>query len=104
MIEEECKEFITLIKFMVKKPGIFGVNQVEDIWFVSLGYTARKSRESEAVSKMLSLFQKFVNRKFSISENLDWHKLIKLYSGSNLGSIRVFGELFEEFCSMEIEN
>jgi hypothetical protein len=89
---DKALNFLTSI---LSKPGMFGINRVEDINLMILGYSFA-SVDNE-LSEMMIEFTDFVNNNFEFTESFGWVKLIRLYSGSDSHSIQLFAEIFKRF-------
>lgn len=94
MINE--KEFIKAMDILIDKPGMYGINSIENIYnFVTAEIYFNRNIAVEDWSGRFNLFvmEKLNNR----LTNFHWYKLIRLYSGSDSHSIQLFKDLFLEF-------
>lgn len=90
-------DFLSLILQIVERPGMYGVNELDDLYFIMLGYMYSDIQEMSEISDLLEKFRLFINEHFESNEGHDWHKLVKLYSGSDIHSIELFGRLFNQY-------
>ena len=104
--ETEIAKFVEFVTGIINKPGLYGVNKIEDIYFIILGYRAAMTGlvNVEQLNKFLYRFRKFVNEHFETKSDTDWCRLIRFYSGSDLQSIDLFGKLFSNFFNEEPKN
>lgn len=92
-------KFIEFLKGLIKRPGMFFINKVEDYNLIITGYLYGAIEEnSQLVAEFVGKFNQFVNKELGTGkEQFEWFKLIRLYSGSDAHSIVFFSELFERF-------
>jgi hypothetical protein len=94
------KIYITL-RQLIKMPGVFGVNKVEDLKFLFLGSWLFSPDKSSLCGEFEIKFNVFVNdffrKEHKFRESFDWAKLIRLYSGSDKHSIELLGKIFDEY-------
>lgn len=93
----KVNRFLTLIFHVVERPGIYGVNEVDDLYFIMFGYQYADLQSMEDISNLLSGFRRYVNEHFELKGDHDWPRLIKLYSASDRHSIELFGLLFRKY-------
>jgi hypothetical protein len=100
----EKQKFSGTIKMLLEKPGLFGINKIEDIYYFILGYDmciTSNDLEENDYSYFKDNFRDFVNKDFDSDQNHDWAKLIRLYSGSDTHSIQLFTSLFNKFIELQ---
>jgi len=87
-------EFLNKLKIVLERPGMYGVQKVEDISIIFFSEIFfNRNREIEEWGNR---FSHFVIMEINTSlKNFDWCKVIRLYSGSDAHSL----ELFKELCS-----
>lgn len=92
-------EFIEFLHGLIKRPGMFFINKVEDYNLIITGYLYGTTEEnSQIVAEFVGKFNQYVNKEIGAKkEQFEWFKLIRLYSGSDAHSIVLFSELFERF-------
>ncbi|MBV8389199.1 MAG: hypothetical protein JO080_05310 [Mucilaginibacter sp.] len=83
-------KFLELIFAIAKRPTMYGVSKVEDIYLVIFGFIyAIQKEKNEIAIDFMSGFRKFVNEEldddFSSNKDFDWPRLIRFYaSGDNI--------------------
>lgn len=92
------QKFLDLLSSIVKRPGMYQVSDVEDLYLFISGYLFAADDE---VSEMMHQFRQYVNRhfadEFTSQADLTWDSLIKFNSLGPSGSIQLFDKLFEKF-------
>ncbi|MGN6419488.1 MAG: hypothetical protein ACTHMC_18455 [Pseudobacter sp.] len=99
MIEQQ-KEFISFLFAILKRNGMFNVNNVEDINLVILGYEAALISSpiaQKSIHQLLLGFRVFVNAKFETHQDFDWARVIRFNSGGDKPSLELFESLFTQF-------
>ena len=91
------EEFNSFIKLISTRPGMYGINRVEDINFMIYGFLY--ASKSEIHGNCISGFGEFVIKKYELKEDIHWCRLIRFYSTSDSHSLKLFRNLFEEFLS-----
>lgn len=88
---------IELIRLLITKPAIFGINRIEDVDLVIKGYF-HKSYNKE-IEAFFILFNDFVNRIYfkDRKKDFEWVKIIRFNTSSDSHSIKLFSSLFEKF-------
>lgn len=94
---ESIAQFLSFIKQINNRPGMYGVNQVKDIALIIFGYRYSNNDEANGIDEFLTGFRAFVNVEFGTKEDFDWPKLIYLYSGSDSHSLQLFDKLFKSY-------
>jgi hypothetical protein len=90
------KDFFKQLSIVLDRPGMFGIQKVEDIAIIF--FTEILFNRNEALEKCSTQFSSFARKE--IDENLvnvDWSKIIRLYSGSDYHSIELFKDMFNNF-------
>jgi hypothetical protein len=98
-MEENELKFIDLIRSILKRPGMYQVNKVEDLYYIILGYSF--SQTGNLITDALSKFRRYVNAEFESKDDIDWCRLIRFSSSSDSHSLKLFGQIFEDFVSRE---
>ena len=93
-MKEKLNELITAI---TKRPAMYGVNKVEDIELIILGYTACSAVAQDNVSDFNTAFRNYVNTHFEMTGDYAWPRLIRFHSGSDSHSIELFSKLFFKY-------
>jgi hypothetical protein len=93
-----------IIENLIKMPGMYGINKIEDIHFILFGGNLFASDEIHLeLEEFQSQFKTYINNYFKkdykFEGDYDWYRLIRLYSFSDKNSIEMFGELFHRFLS-----
>ena len=90
------EDFIKAIENLLIKPGMYRIQSVEDIYiYINAEIYFNRNKEIEFWN---GKFSDFVIKKMNKSlTNFDWSKVIRLYSGSDLHSIELFRQMFNEF-------
>lgn len=98
---KEVDHFVELVQHIVNKPGMFLVNNIEDLGLIISGYLMGVShmKGGEALIDYLSGFRAFVNRHFESTFDYDWERLIRFHSSGDTGSLILFKQLFQEYIS-----
>ncbi|WP_426671442.1 hypothetical protein ACPPVU_09410 [Mucilaginibacter sp. McL0603] len=99
MEEKAVDKLFELISAIVKRPAMYQVSKVEDIYLVIFGYLA--GSKYELLNIFHENFRIFVNEHFKedfvSKSDYDWPRLIRFYSAGDKHSIELFGQLFEQF-------
>lgn len=95
------KEIYEIIGQLIKMPGVYGINRVEDIKFMFLGgdlfYPNNVSLCNEFVTAFNIYMNDFFRKEYNFKDFYDWDKLIRLYSGSDKHSLELFSKFFYEY-------
>jgi hypothetical protein len=91
-------KFISLLDSVTSRPGMYLVNNVEDLNLLIFGYLAA-SDEDES-SSLMSEFRKFVNHEFKTDSDYDWPRLIRFHSDGGRSSIELFKVLFSRYIAV----
>jgi hypothetical protein len=90
------EKFLEVLNHRLERPGMYGVNRVEDLYHFIWGYAT--GANSQEVWDLMSDFRVSLNKDWKTTkENHDWPRLIKLYSGSDLHSVELFKQKLNEF-------
>jgi hypothetical protein len=100
--KKTADSFIFSIENIIKRPGIFMINRVEDIENVFLGYDLAVSGccEDKSAIIFMSEFKAFVNKEFESEQETNWARLIRFSSAGDLHSLELFSKLFHQFVAM----
>lgn len=90
-------KLISFIDEIIDKPGMYQVNNIEDLHLVLLGYL--QGLDDDDSTSFLSGFRMFVNEEFKTNFDYDWSRLIRFHSGGDKGSIDLFRVLFSRYMS-----
>jgi hypothetical protein len=90
------KELLDKLKVVLDRPGMYGIQKVEDIKVIFFSETFfNQNKEIEEWSSMFSRF--VIEETNNALDNFDWCKVIRLYSGSDAHSLELFKELSSKF-------
>lgn len=87
--------FIKFIISVLKRPAMYCVNNVEDIYLISFGYTS--ALQDDNTADFMNDFRQYVNKDFEMNGNHDWSRIIRFHSGSDRQSIELFSKLFFDY-------
>ncbi len=94
------KRFVEFILAVVKRPAMFHVSKVEDIWIMTLAYQhALLGNENKTINDILSGFRTYVNKHYKTTSDHSWERLIRFHCASESHSIELFSTLFNEYLS-----
>lgn len=91
------KEFIEFVRGIISKPGMYQINNVEDLYLVLFGYSV--GCENQNIYNFLDNFRDFVNNEYKSKDNIDWSRLIRFHGASDYTTIQLFADNFERFVS-----
>lgn len=95
------KNFYSIVAHISEKPGVYGINKVEDIAFLIRGmWLIAEGHQIDIVSKFTREFRNFVNHEYSDyfrKGDYDWERLIRLYAFSDKNTLERFSELFNSY-------
>lgn len=95
-------KFSSYILEVASKPGLFRIENVEDIGTIFFTYEACCNQNNFEVGTEINqftyAFRCYVNRQFHYKgDKHDWVRLIRFHSSNNRHSIEVFISLFKRF-------
>ena len=99
MINKAEKSLFELIKSINKRPAMYGINKVEDIQLIILGYYFNSTEDN--YNNFNDEFKIFANKEFEIAGDNDWSGLIRFPSASDQHSIELFSNLFLKFLAVK---
>ena len=74
------KDFIKLINAITDRPGMYMVNNVENLALVIWGYKcACNSSDRDLLEKFMEDFKKSVNQRFETEDAIEWVRLIRFH-------------------------
>lgn len=83
---------------VINKPGLFSVTRIEDINIMTYAFImALNIEEAKSVELFLYKFRVFLNKKYTINNNLEWVKIVRLHSNNDTDSIKKLELLINEF-------
>jgi len=92
------EKFLEFIQAVIKRPSMYQIERVEDIWVLTYGYQhALIGYDNDLVTDVLSEFRIYVNKHYKTKSDFSWARLIRFHSGSNSHTIQIFAELFGDF-------
>jgi len=91
--------FNEFVYAVVNKPGMYRVNNIEDLGLVIFGYIAGVARSGtiSGLNEFMNNFRRFVNEHFDTTVDYDWERLIRFHAGGNVGSLELFKILFDRY-------
>lgn len=95
MSSNKFQDYIEFIVSILKRPGMYCVSNVEDIYLISFGYLS--GLKDDYTAEFMSDFREYVNKDFEMDENYDWVRVIRFHSGGDKNSIELFSKLFFNF-------
>ena len=97
-MHQRVMNFIKLTNHILKYPGVYMINKVEDINIFYLGYQhALLGADGARVNSFLNSFKKFVNDYYPFEKELDWTKIIRFHAGSDKHSMELFQKIFDSY-------
>lgn len=96
------RKFIEFVNIIADKPGMFLINNVEDISLVIYGYKsacADYSNNFLDIDNFLNEFKKFINTHYDSNEDLDWARLIRFHCVNDSSTLDFFRYKFNEYAS-----
>jgi hypothetical protein len=92
------KDFIKLIKAITDRPGMYMINNVEDLALVIWGYKcACNSSDRELLESFMDDFKKSVNKRFETKDAIEWVRLIRFHGFGDGNTLNLFKSVFDEF-------
>jgi hypothetical protein len=101
-MHEDLRKLIEFIKIVSNKPGMFLVNNIEDLSLTVFGYRfacAHHASNLESIDEFLDSFKLFINVHYKTGENLDWARLIRFHCVNDFTTLQFFDKKFNEFVS-----
>ena len=90
------------LESMQKRPAIFGVQKVEDIFHIYFGYSLAlesKGESDDEADHFNNNFTQFVVDDYDAPSHCNWSTAIRLYSASDEGSVALFFEELAKYKS-----
>lgn len=100
--QEFINHFFEFVKAINNKPGMYLVNNIEDMGLVVFGYKMGCSHNQEhytLIEEIMNDFRKNINDHFNTTEDLDWVRLIRFYCVNDATTLDFFKQKFNEFAS-----
>lgn len=92
------RDFISFINSILERPGMFLVNNVENLALVILGYkVACKDTYVGVLNNFMDDFKKYVNERSDFKEEVDWVRLIRFYGVGDKNTLDLFKRNFNDF-------
>jgi hypothetical protein len=94
--------FVQLLDSIWYRPAMYGVNNVSDLYLFVSGYVV--ALEGEAKNDALKVMQGFrehVHKRTDSPIDSDWGSTIHYFSGSDIHSLELFGQLLAEYLTAE---
>lgn len=95
------QDFLLFLTSLMNRPGMYLVNNVEELSLVILGYLAGR-KDTDCIN-LMSKFRDFVNKESKIDKknDRDWPRIVRFYSASDSHSLVLFRTLFDKFVASE---
>lgn len=94
------KAFIDILASVLKRPGMFQINNIEDLYFFTLGYSISSSDKGDpCIHYFLDSFSDFISAKHQLSDRTNWSRYIRFISGGDKHSLELFETYFIDYCS-----
>lgn len=78
---------------------MFCIDNIEDLYFFTLGYSIASSNNGDAsIHVFLDKFSDFISAKYGLTSRTDWSKYIRFASGGDNHSLELFKNNFIEYC------
>ncbi|RFM32356.1 hypothetical protein [Chitinophaga silvisoli] len=101
VIKNDLENFIKLINAITDRPGMYMVNNVEDLALVILGYKhACIASDRELLDKLIEDFSKSLNERFETKEAIEWVRLIRYHGFGDGNTLSLFKLAFDEFIAL----
>ncbi|KYP16246.1 hypothetical protein [Flavihumibacter sp. CACIAM 22H1] len=100
--KEVTNHFLKFVKAVISRPGMFLVNNVEDLTLIIFGYKTGISYHMEDyvfIDEMMNEFKKYINIHFKTNEDIEWARLIRFHCVSDAATLDFFNFKFNEFIS-----
>jgi len=91
------EKLIELITAITKRPAMYGVNKVEDIDLIILGYITCSAVVQGNALDFNTEFRNYVNKDFEMKGDHAWPRLIRFHSANDSHSIELFSKLFFKY-------
>ena len=88
-------KFINLISGVLKTPGLFQVNRIEDLDLIITGYKCAVNEVE--LEDFIADFRAYVNKRFESSEDVHWVRWIRFRAASDMHSLELGKSVFSEF-------
>jgi hypothetical protein len=88
-------KWYTLLDSMQKRPAMYAMQKVEDIYLFNMGYAISLSHRGivdEDLNDFSENFTKFVIADYNAPSHCNWSTAIRLFSSSDAGSVELFFE------------
>ncbi len=101
-MSDKTKRFLDLMTSVTTRPGMYRINNVEELYLFISGYRygMYNTDEKDPVNNLLDDFSIHMNNYFDLTSDdnrYPWDKLIKFYSGNDRHSLELFSTCFNEF-------
>jgi hypothetical protein len=100
------KNWYTYLELIRKRPSVYGIQKVEDIFMLHLGYyeaIGKSNAVDEDFEHFSTGFMDFVIADYNAPAHCSWCTAIRLYSASDIASVELFFEELAKFKSGESE-
>lgn len=93
-------KFITILQAVLRKPGMFRIHNIEDLYLFTLGYSiACADVGDETVLTFINSFSDFISAEYELSERTEWNRYIRFISGGDMHSLDLFKINFIDYCN-----
>jgi hypothetical protein len=100
----QTKKWYKLLENIQKRPAMYGIQKVEDVFLFHMGYAMSLSDRGitdEDLNDFSENFTKFVVEDYAAPSHCNWSTAIRLYSTSDTGSVELFFEELAKYKSGE---
>jgi hypothetical protein len=95
-----------LLNKIVKRPALYGIQKVEDIFHFYMGYSisfSDRGISDEDLNDFSTHFSEFIIKDYNAPSHCNWSAAIRLYSSSDSESVALFFEELAKYRSGESE-
>ncbi len=99
-MSDNISKFLNFVNVISNKPGMFLINNVEDISLMIYGYKMACSDYSvvfDEIDNFLRQFKGFINSHYNTKDDIDWARLIRFYCVNDSTTLDFFKYKFSEF-------
>ncbi len=94
--QEKETQILSLLQAIIKRPEMFNVGSVKDIWLIVFGFEQGANYQETLIDFSLE-FRIFTNKYFDNSSDVSWEKLIEFHATGSNQSIKLFSVVLNSF-------
>lgn len=96
---QKTDSLVQFINMIVKSPGLFLVNNIEDLGLAVFGFVegARICSDVTDLNEFMQNFRRFTNEYFETEADYDWAGLIRFHCSGDKGSLELFKQIFDKY-------